>query len=491
MGYKYGANAHLDKSVVKSSLSSSTVVVYVGTLPINLIRGYENSNIINFPIKVENMSDALRKVGYSADWDNFTLSEVLTAHFDNELGNIGPVILINVLDPEKHKKVNKTQVNLEFVNNKVEIKSDTIILDSFAIDGKVEGVDYTLEYVFRRGVVVVTALTELEEISASYDEVDPTAVSIDDVIGKVTDLGEYEGIGAIGLVYQELGLVPNILLVPKFSTSKEVYETMVEACHQVNGHWEAVAYADIPIVDDGEKVDAISKAISWKSENGFNKETSKVFWPMMLNSAGRKLHLSIQFAVETLRTDLKNGGIPFETAANKQVAVARHYFGDSPNKGYDQQTANTLTAQGITTAVKWGGEWVLWGDHTAAYYYTEDDSNSVDKRSIFDVNIRMLFHIVNNFQTEWGPEIDRPMTKQYIDTIINREQDKLEALKAMNALIGNPTVDFIESENSASEIMQGNFRWDLDATPTPPLKSATAYVSYTDAGYSSYLERGE
>ena len=48
-------------------------------------------------------------------------------------------------------------------------------------------------------------------------------------------------------------------------------------------------------------------------------------------------------------------------------------------------------------AVAWGGEWVLWGDHTAAYTYGAD----VDPRAIFDVSMRMLMHITNDFQREW------------------------------------------------------------------------------------------
>ena len=39
--------------------------------------------------------------------------------------------------------------------------------------------------------------------------------------------------------------------------------------------------------------------------------------------------------------------------------------------------------------------------------------------------------------------------------------------------------------------MNGDFRWDINVTPTPPLKSASVYVAYTDAGFSVYYEGGE
>lgn len=79
----------------------------------------------------------------------------------------------------------------------------------------------------------------------------------------------------------------------------------------------------------------------------------------------------------------------------------------------------------------WGGEWVLWGDHTAAYTYGAD----VDPRAIFDVSMRMLMHITNDFQREWSPEIDEPMTRALKDRIINREQEKLDGYVSMGALL--------------------------------------------------------
>ena len=81
--------------------------------------------------------------------------------------------------------------------------------------------------------------------------------------------------------------------------------------------------------------------------------------------------------------------------------------------------------------VAWGGEWVLWGDHTAAYTYGAD----VDPRAIFDVSMRMLMHITNDFQREWSPRIDEPMTRALKDEIINREQEKLDGYVSMGALL--------------------------------------------------------
>ena len=114
-----------------------------------------------------------------------------------------------------------------------------------------------------------------------------------------------------------------------------------------------------------------------------------------------------------------------------------------------------------------------------------------DPRAIFDVSMRMLFHITNSFQREWGTTIDKPFTKQLRDRIINREQEKLDALVAQGALIGTPEVLFLESENSTTDMLNGDFRWDIPVTPVPPLKSATVYVAYTDTGFAAYFNSDE
>ena len=97
----------------------------------------------------------------------------------------------------------------------------------------------------------------------------------------------------------------------------------------------------------------------------------------------------------------------------------------------------------------------------------------------------MLFYIANEFQREWGSTIDQPMTLALRDTILNREQEKLDALVSVGALIGAPTVELTDGESTeASDVLLASFEWHVSATITPPLKAATVTVSYTDAGFA-------
>ncbi len=490
--YLYGAYGHIGDTVAQSAVQAGTTPIYIGTAPVNLVRGYADAGAINAPVKISNLIDAQRKLGYSRDWAKFTLCEALTAHFDNPIGNIGPIYMINVLDPDIHRQETETTKSLSFVGGRSEFRSDTIVLDTLVLADKVEGVDFSVDYNYTKGAVVISSADPDEPLSgtivATYSEIDTSEIEAEDIIGGVTSGGDYSGLGSIALLYPEQNAVANIIAAPGWSEIPAVYNAMIAASQKINGHWDAFVIADIPLASGGSDVQTIEAAKAWKISNAYNNERSKVYWPQVVDSLDRVYHLSTLAVVEFMRVDFSHGSVPMETCGNQPIPALRQYFGEtSENRGFDQQTANELTSNGISTAVAWGGRWVLWGNHTAAYTYGAD----VDPRAIFDVSMRMLMHITNSFQREWSPEIDEPMTRALKDRIINREQEKLDAYVGMGALIGAPVIVFLETENPTGDIMNGDFRWDIQATPTPPLKSASVYVAYTDAGFSVYYEGGE
>lgn len=488
MAYKHGAYGDITDSRVTNASQADVVAAYIGTAPINLIRGYADLNLINMPVKVANMSDAQSKLGYSENWKDFTLCEAFAEHFDNTVSNVGPIYVVNVLDPDTHKKKEKTTKELSFSNKRAEFESSDIILDTFAIADKAEGVDYSLAYNFAKGTVVVNLLKEdaAEALQCSYDTVDTTAIEAADIIGQTTEDGQYTGLHAMKLLYQYHNAVLNMLAAPGWSHIPAVYKAMVAIVQKLNGHWDGFVNADIPLKDaEGTAIDTLAKAIKWKNDNGYTSQFSKVYWPKVKDGNGRVFHLSTVGQATMLRVDLSHDGVPFESPSNKEIMATGQYFGEnSKNKGFDQQTGNGLNEKGITTAVFWGGQWVLWGPHTAAFVYNGD----TDARAIFDVNVRMLMYITNGFQLRHGVRIDEPMTPQFKETILNIEREELDKLTGIGALIGDPSVDFVESANPVSDMMNGDFVWDVSATPAPPFKSGAVRVCYTDEGFAALFE---
>lgn len=488
--YKHGTYGEFAASIGRTVSNVGTVAVYVGAAPVNLVRGFADADVVNSPLLLTSWANVKRLMGYSAAWDKFSLCEAFKLHF-NSAENVGPIVVINVLDPAIHKAAADTTEQLSFVNGRATIASDTIILDTLVLADKVEGVDFSVSYDYDKGLVLIDSIGDAPitgTVDATYSTVDPTAIDAENIIGGATEAGVYSGLGCVSLVYQTLNLVPNLLAAPGWSHDKAVYTAMVKAATKINGHWDAAVIVDIPLASaDGEAVDTIAKAIEWKTDNGYNSERAKACWPKALGTDGAVYHLSALWVWRQMLVDATHDSVPMESASNKPLPIVKQYFGaNSNNRGFDQQTANTLNEKGITTAVFFGGMWVLWGPHTAAF----DHYAVSDNRSIFDNSIRMMMHITNNFQREWALSIDGPMTRALKDTIMNREQEKADALVAMGALIGEPVIKFDEDENSIDELIQGNFVWSFEGTPTPPFKSGTLKMAYTTEGFNSYFGEG-
>lgn len=485
MAYKHGAYGEFAASIGAVATQGGTVAVYVGAAPVNLVRGYAER--VNSPVKLTSFNEAKQKLGYSANWNAFDLCEAFKIHFNNTLGNIGPIVAINVLDPDTHRKADDTTMSLSFVNGRATITSDTIILDTLVLAEKVEGVDFSIDYDFAKGQVIIDSLGDTPitgSVVATFSEVDATVIDEDDIIGGVTAGGEYTGLGCVGLIYPELNLVPNLILCPKWSVVPAVYDAMICAGAKINGHWDAFVCADIPLSDASGAVDTRAAAIKWAADNGYNNEFSKVFWPQGMDASGNACHAAVLGAWRMMMVDASHNGVPMEAPSNKALPIVKQYFGEgSKNRGFDQQQGNELNAVGITTIVYWGGEWVLWGPHTAAYKH----GAVTDNRNIFDNSIRMMMYVSNSFQRDHALSIDGPMTRAMKDTIKNLEQDKMDALAADGAFIGTPVVSFDEADNSTAELVEGNFVWSFKGTPTPPFKSGTLKVAYSTAGFDSYF----
>lgn len=497
--YLHGAYGRIADGGVQSIAPAATAPVYVGTAPVNLVRGYAEKTVVNRPVKIASLADARAKIGDSADWAAYTLCEAVGAHFDGDGEAVGPIYVVNVLDPEAHRAKKAQTLAIPMVNGRATFTSDRIILDTLevSIEGAegaqamAEGTDYTVSYSYGNHAVTVIA-TDSDAadatLSIKYSEVDPSAVTEADVIGAASEDGVRTGIDAVDLLYQEQFVIANILAAPGWSHLPAVYKKLVRTSERINGHWDAFVVADLPTTAGNDGVGTIKAACEWKDANGYTSERSSVWWPMAQDATGRTYHLSTLAVLATLRTDAENSGVPFESCSNKAVPAVCQHFGGAETLPFDQSTANALNEQGIGTIVGWAGQWVLWGPHTAAYRF---GVTAAGERCAFAPTIRMLMHITNSFQEEWAAVVDEPMTRALQDRIVNREQEKLDALVTMGALIGEPKVAFDETANPESDVIEGSFRWDLAATPTPPLKSATVMVAYTTDGYETYYGGGE
>jgi hypothetical protein len=146
---------------------------------------------------------------------------------------------------------------------------------------------------------------------------------------------------------------------------------------------------------------------------------------------------------------------------------------------------NELSANGIGSFLNTGGgKFVTWGDHTSAF----GNGTIEDERGRFDNYPRMRMRVTNRFEQKWRPVIDAGMDLTLRNDILTEEQDFLYYLVSVRALIGSPRCEFSPIDNTKESISQGHFYFKDFITYTPPAKYIDLGVSFTDEGYTVYLE---
>lgn len=484
--YMHGALADIATAGTKAAAKSRSAIIYVGTAPVHTVSG--GAGRVNRPILIENMAKAKALMGYSDEWDKYTLCEAMYAHF--VLNASGPLVLINVLDPARHKKSDGGSVSLKPENGRVTIASaQDIVLGSVSIQGKTLGTDYAVSYNTDRQVLTITegapgALGDAA-LTITYDLIDAEAVKDEDIIGTSDGAGLNTGLFAVRNVYQETGYVPAHLLCPGFGSGHDVHDAMVTIARKISGHWDAYVRADIPIVDEKGEAVTLKTAAAWKKENGFNQAGETVYFPMASGTDGRKYHLSVLAAANLLGLLQAQDGIPYTTASNTPCPIIRSlYLGDEQSgRVVDDCVINELLGQnGIASAAFVGGRWAIWGGHSADY-----DQESADVINVSETNRMMLYYIANDFQHRRPKDVDRQMTANALRTIISEEQTRLDALVKIGALTYGE-VRLNEEANSMSDMVSGDYSFVFNITTTPLAKSLRAIVNWTDEGYAIYYD---
>lgn len=222
--------------------------------------------------------------------------------------------------------------------------------------------------------------------------------------------------------------------------------------------------------------------ISFMANSAWANERNKPCWPMAVN--GDKVYnISTLYAAEALSLCVANNGIPGETPSNKSVPITGLYFDSYSTSAYGMEGANELNAAGIGTCAQWGG-WRYWGNSTGAYSYDGDYT----ARARFDANMVTQLFLCNDFQVFTRDDIDRPLTMSKIKSIMTKYQTRLDAM-GESCLYAK--IQFVTDDNPTSDLREGNFVFQLQNTPAPPLNSVTVKVAYTDEGFSTLLSEVE
>lgn len=480
MAYKHGVyTSEQATSLIAMTSTDSGLIIAVGTAPVHLASSPVPANT---PVLCYTYKEAVAALGYSDDWEKYSLCEVMKTQF--ALFNMAPVVFINVLDTEKHKQAVKDEsadVKAGVVTVTAPALADTLSVALTAGgDTLTKDTDYTVGH-DDDGNLIITAIdggkitSETAQVFLSYTKIDPAAVTSKDIIGGVnTETNKTEGLELIDEIYPRFGLVPGIIIAPGFSTDITVAAVMKAKEHNICGHFNAISICDIPT----DEVKTYTAASAWKNAKSFADKDCLLCWPM-LKQGDQKFHLSTQLASLMNYTDSQHDGIPYYSPSNKSLQADGACLADGTEVYLNSVQAAYLNGQGIVTALNFIGGWKSWGNRTTAY------PSNTDVKDNFTTNRRMFNWVANTLVTTFWTKIDEPTNKRLISTIVDSANIFLNGLTAKGALLGG-RVEFRDDENTTTELMDGVLRFHVYLTPPAPARDIE-FVQEYDPDYIATL----
>lgn len=464
--YQHGVYPYTGDTPTNDNSTVAFASIVIGTAPVHLSE--DPAATVNTPILCENLTDCKNKIGYSTDFDNYTLCQSIFANF--VLSTVAPVVFINVLDPAKHKKAVEEKT-YTIKDNAVTI-ADDVIVSSLAITKdteKISAENYITEWV--DGKLVIRFVEEQEgEATIGYDAVDPSAVTKSDIIGAYDPKTDKRtGAEVIKDVFPRCGVTPLLILAPGWTTDDEVGAVLMGKTEEINGNYQAFALLDL----DTTKTKTRAEAIKEKEARTMNENCAALF--PMVKKDGYIISYSAYLAAQIMAQAAKTDGITCKSPSNKAMNIDDCVLADGTSVFYDQEDGNELNAAGIVTIIARNG-WYTWGNNTAAYPATTDP---VKRWIMTRLSFMWTENDYINFVT---PYIDDDLDKdKIIDNATTDYNIKLASFATAGHIISgkisytaadNPTNSVVGGKfkvctklaaNIPGEVVENEFMFDLDA----------------------------
>ena len=484
MAYRHGVIvSEVPTSVLPPVEVSAAIPIVIGTAPVNMT----DATCVNKPILAYSYEEAVAALGYvppAAQEDSplkkheFTLCEAIKAQFS--LFAVSPIILVNVLDPTKHKKAATTKsVTLDAKTGQAVVAETgilpaTVTLTPSSASAYQQGEDYVMSF-DADGNLVISSLTQPggtfkcttgESLTFAAEKVDPSTVDDKAIVGGVDVSGVKSGLELVDECFPRFGLVPGTIAAPGFSSKPEVAAVMAAKASNINGYFRAIALVDVP-TDTVKSYTAVSQ---WKNTNNITDPMQVACWPM-LSLDGTAYNMSSQLAALLGKVDADNDDTPYVSPSNKSFQMTAAVLQDGSEVWLGPDNGEYLNGQGVVTALNFIGGWKCWGNRTAAY------PASTDVKDAF-ICIRRMFNWIGNTltQTFWQ-KLDAPSNRRLIDTVITSANIWLNGLAARQYILGG-RVEFLESENTVTDMMDGKFCFHVYVTPPSPARELDFVLEY-------------
>lgn len=482
MAFFHGVKAsEVATSVITPVSTTAGLPVVFGTAPVHLTS--DPKAYVNKPVICYSWDEAVAALGYSEDWDKYTLSEVMYSQF--KLYGVSPVVFVNVLDPTKHKKSQKDTTGRAVSDHQLVVEAP-VLLDTLAVkessasEAAKLGTDYTAAY-DDDGKLVITlledgALYSKATLILEYDAVDATAVTSADIIGGASSDGTSKGLELLDQIYTMFSMVPGIVLAPGFSEDPTVASVMKSKALNITDLFRCIVLTDV----DTAKCKSYQDVNAWKKTNSYTGKNQVVCWPCVKNG-DMVFHFSTHLLGVIGAMDAGNTDVPYQSPSNQDMQITGLCLKDGTEVMLSLAQANLLNSQGVVTAINFTGGWKSWGNYTGAY------PSTTDVKDTFICVRRMFDWQYQTFILTYWQEVDAPLTPRLIKAIVGSERIRLNGLVSRGYLLG-ADISFLESENPTTDLLQGIIRFHTTMTPPVPAQDVEDILEYNVDNFQKLFE---
>ena len=469
-------------SVQTPKVATVGIPFVVGTAPVQSAAKPANPNV---PVLATSWAEAVEKLGFSYDWERYTLCEFMYSHF--QLFGAQPVIFCNISDPDSMKR-EEAAADYSVADHKVSLSVDAIA-DTIKVSikgGAAEGTDETAPaQVLERDVdysilydrddtdtyVCIVELLEdgsaydAETVSIAYSAVDPTTATVADVV---------DGIAQADACLTVVGLVPDLIAAPGWSHNTVVAAVMATKAAAINGLFKGKAVIDADSGADG--VTEYSQLSGYKNKNNFVDVDQILCWPMV-QLGDYRFHLSTQLCGLMATVDAGNRGIPYESPSNKNLKMDACVLADGTPVNLTWNQVDLIAGSwGVVTAVNFlDSGWVAKGNYTACY------PGNTDVKDQFIPVSRMFDFIGNTLIRTFWSKLDKPMTPALRDSILQTCNIWLGGLTGGGYLYG-ARAEMLAEENPLTSLLDGIITLHIYNAPPVPAQEIDFILEY-DVSY--------
>lgn len=465
-------------SVQTPKVATVGIPFVVGTAPVQSAAKPAKPNV---PVLVTSWDEAVEKLGFSYDWESYTLCEFMYSHL--RLFGAQPVIFCNINNPASMKREeaaadytvadHRVAVSVDAIADTIKVSVAEGAGETAATRALERDTDYSILY-DRDDTDTYVCIVELledgsaydaETVSVAYSAADPKTATVADVV---------DGVAQVDACLTAVGLVPDLIAAPGWSHDTVVAAVMATKAAAINGLFKGKAVIDADSGEDG--VTEYSQLSGYKNKNNFVDVDQILCWPMV-QLGDYRFHLSTQLCGLMATVDAGNRGIPYESPSNKNLKMDACVLADGTPVNLTWNQVDLIAGSwGVVTAVNFlDSGWVAKGNYTACY------PGNTDVKDQFIPVSRMFDFIGNTLIRTFWSKLDKPMTPALRDSILQTCNIWLGGLTGGGYLYG-ARAEMLAEENPLTSLLDGIITLHIYNAPPVPAQEIDFILEY-DVSY--------